>query len=87
MRRVLRPDGLLLLTVRGYDEIRAQPPTSTRPQVSDHEDGRASWWRAWCWALTRTQLADFATSAGFRDVRWREAAETGFYQPILTARR
>ena len=34
MHRVLRDDGLLVLSVRDYDEIRAARPTSTPPQVS-----------------------------------------------------
>jgi SAM-dependent methyltransferase len=119
MRRILRPEGLLVLTVRDYDEIRAQRPASTPPQVSEHAAGRAITFQLWhwhpdgerydlehfqlaptgaeawdvrvrratYWALTRAQLAGFATSAGLRDVTWREPADTGYYQPILTARR
>lgn len=35
MRRVLRDDGLLVITVRDYDELRATKPASTAPQVSE----------------------------------------------------
>ncbi|MEU6576854.1 class I SAM-dependent methyltransferase [Streptomyces sp. NPDC046805] len=40
MRRVLRDDGLLVVTVRDYDEARRTRPTATLPQVSDPGDGR-----------------------------------------------
>jgi SAM-dependent methyltransferase len=119
MRRVLRPEGLLLLTIRDYDAIRRQRPTSTSPQVSDQEAGRAISFQLWhwhpdgerydlehfqlvptagdtwevgvrratYWALTRGQLAGFAEAAGFGEVKWHEPEETGYYQPVLTARR
>ena len=119
MRRVLRPDGLLLLTVRDYDELRAKRPTTTPPQVSEQEAGRAIAFQLWhwhpdgerydlehfqlvptggdrwdvrvrratYWALTRAQLAEYATAAGFRDVQWVEPLDSGYYQPILTAHR
>lgn len=119
MRRVLRPDGLLVVTVRDYDELRAKRPTTTSPQVSEREVGRAITFQLWhwhpdgerydlehfqlapsaaeawdvrvrratYWALTRSQLTDFANSVGFRDVAWSEPSESGYYQPILTARR
>ncbi|MEY9864548.1 SAM-dependent methyltransferase [Catenulispora sp. GAS73] len=49
MRRVLRPDGLLILTVRDYDELRAKRPTTTSPQVSEQEAGRAIAFQLWHW--------------------------------------
>lgn len=42
--------------------------------------------RTTSWALTRAQLTEFATGAGFDDVRWHDPASSGFYQPVLTAR-
>ena len=122
LRRVLRPGGLLMLTIRDYDDLRSQRITSTPPQVSDHEAGRAVTFQLWhwhpdgerydlehfqlvptsadkpdtwdvrvrrstYWALTRAQLSEFVTAVGFGEVTWHEPAETGFYQPILTARR
>ena len=119
MRRVLRPDGLLVLTVRDYDELRAKRPTTTSPQVSEHEAGRAIAFQLWhwhpdgehydlehfqlaptgadkwdvrvrratYWALGRAELAEFATAVGFRDVKWIEPVDSGYYQPILTAHR
>jgi glycine/sarcosine N-methyltransferase len=37
-------------------------------------------------ALTRAELASALGAAGFTDVTWRMPEETGFYQPIVTAR-
>jgi SAM-dependent methyltransferase len=38
-------------------------------------------------AVTRVELAGIAAGAGFADVTWRPAAEVGFHQPVMTARR
>lgn len=37
------------------------------------------------WALTRAEIAGFAAEAGFIGLAWHSAADTGYYQPILTA--
>lgn len=37
--------------------------------------------------LRREELAGFLDRAGFSQVRWRMPAETGYYQPIVTARK
>jgi SAM-dependent methyltransferase len=118
MHRVLREDGLLVLTVRDYDELRRARPTSTPPQVSESQDARVVTFQLWrwhddgerydlehfqlhrtaetwnvrvrrstSWALTRAQLSGFATEAGFTDVTWHTPASSGYYQPVLTARR
>jgi SAM-dependent methyltransferase len=117
IRRVLREDGLLVLTVRDYDEARRTRPAATPPQVSHTSDGEVITFQLWhwqedgeryalehfqliptgdgrqvrvrrtaYWALTRGQLTDFVTAAGFTDVTWHAPASSGFYQPVLTAR-
>ncbi|MEU6374938.1 class I SAM-dependent methyltransferase [Streptomyces sp. NPDC046909] len=118
MGRVLRPDGLLVLTVRGYDEIRASRPTAPPPRATATPEGRVITFQLWhwhedgehydlehfqlvpagdtwsvrtrhttSWALTRAQLTGFVAEAGFTDVVWHTPDSTGFYQPVLTARR
>ncbi|WP_210588774.1 class I SAM-dependent methyltransferase [Streptomyces sp. GESEQ-35] len=117
IRRVLREDGLLVLTVRDYDEARRTRPAATPPQVSHTSDGDVITFQLWhwhedgeryalehfqllptgdgwsvrvrrttYWALTRGQLTEFVTAAGFTDVAWHAPASSGFYQPVLTAR-
>nr|WP_043666079.1 class I SAM-dependent methyltransferase [Streptomyces xylophagus] len=118
MRRVLRDDGLLVLSVRDYDEIRAGRPASAAPQVSTTGQGRVVTFQLWhwhedgerydlehfqllpdgdgwevrvrrttYWAQTRRQLTDAVREAGFADVSWHGPESSGFYQPVLTARR
>ena len=78
MRRVLRPDGLLVVTVRDYDELRAKRPTTTSPQVSEREVGRAITFQLWHWHPDgeRYDLEHFQlvpTGADRWDVRVRRA--------------
>ncbi|MFF4360046.1 class I SAM-dependent methyltransferase [Streptomyces sp. NPDC001604] len=49
MQRVLRSDGLLLLTLRDYDELRRTRPTAAPPQVSHAADGRSITFQLWHW--------------------------------------
>lgn len=49
MRRVLRDDGLLMITVRAYDETLRTRPTSTPPQVSQTCDGQVITFQLWHW--------------------------------------
>ncbi|MDC2954690.1 class I SAM-dependent methyltransferase [Streptomyces gilvifuscus] len=115
VRRVLRDDGLLLLTVRDYDDLRRTRPASTPPQVSNGSDGRTITFQLWHWhedgehydqehfqllprgegwevrvrravsrALSRQQLVDAASAAGFTGLHWHTPDATGFYQPVLT---
>lgn len=118
MRRVLREGGLLIVTVRPYDELRRTRPTSTPPQVTETSDGRAITFQLWhwhedgerydqehfqliltddtwtvrarratTWAMTSRRLTDLASEAGFTDLTWHTPAASGYYQPVLTARR
>jgi len=47
--RVLRDDGVLLRTVRPYDELRRTRPASTPPQVTDTPAGRVVSFQLWHW--------------------------------------
>ncbi len=38
-------------------------------------------------ALKREELSQVLTTAGFQDVRWHMPETSGFYQPLITARR
>ncbi|MEU5825302.1 class I SAM-dependent methyltransferase [Streptomyces sp. NPDC047803] len=39
------------------------------------------------WALSQAQLTGFAQRAGLTEPAWHEPRETGFFQPVLVARR
>jgi len=39
------------------------------------------------WAITRNQLTSALDDAGFRSATWVEPAESGFFQPLVLARR
>ncbi|MEU9206066.1 class I SAM-dependent methyltransferase [Streptomyces sp. NPDC048332] len=39
------------------------------------------------WALSQDQLVEFTTRAGLREPVWHEPDESGFFQPVLVARR
>ncbi|MGP3921486.1 class I SAM-dependent methyltransferase [Nonomuraea sp. 10N515B] len=49
MRRVLRDGGLLVITVRAYDEARRTHPTATPPQVTQTPDGQVITFQLWHW--------------------------------------
>jgi glycine/sarcosine N-methyltransferase len=114
----LRDDGLLVVSIRDYDDLIAQKPRAELPRVFDRPDGRQIAFQVWDWddatsaytlhqyvlreaggawqtshqstvyrALQRSELAEIVRAAGFREVGWHLPEETGYYQPILTARR
>ncbi|MDH6133614.1 ubiquinone/menaquinone biosynthesis C-methylase UbiE [Kitasatospora sp. MAA4] len=117
MHRVLRADGLLLLSIRPYEQARLTHPTTTPLQVSHTPAGRTITFQLWnwhadgqrydvehvqllpegdawtsrvrrttYWALTREQLTGFVIDAGFTEPTWHRPEDSGFFQPLLTAR-
>jgi len=118
MRRVLGDGGLLILSIRAYDEILRSRPASTPPQLARTPAGRAVTFQLWdwhedgerydvelfqllpegdewrvevhrttSWALTPRQLTAFVTEAGFTEPAWSAPETSGFFQPVLTARK
>jgi glycine/sarcosine N-methyltransferase len=49
MRTALRPNGLLLLSMRDYDEVRAQRRSATQPQITQTDTGRVISFQLWHW--------------------------------------
>ena len=82
-----RPDGRqIAFQVWDWDET---SPTYTVHQYVVREDGGA--WRTHheatvYRALRRAELTEIVRAAGLREVGWHLPDETGYYQPILTAR-
>jgi SAM-dependent methyltransferase len=60
-------------------------------QLLPRGSGRGDDWdvhvvRATYWAIGREQVTERVAAAGFRDIAWLDPAESGFFQPVLTAR-
>jgi hypothetical protein len=59
-------------------------------QVIGEEDG-GSWtfktWRGTYRAIMRKELSDTFERAGLVQVRWMEPADSGFFQPLILARK
>jgi hypothetical protein len=53
--------------------------------VPDGDSWNVSVRRATYWAITRAELTELVTAAGFTDVTWHEPEDSGFFQPVLTA--
>jgi SAM-dependent methyltransferase len=116
LRRVLRPGGALLASIRDYDTVLRERLSGDVPrrfvtgsgerivfQIWEWEagdryvlrhfivEGSAAGWsvterRTTARALPRVALSDALRGAGFEDIGWRMTAETGFYQPVVSAR-
>lgn len=84
----LAPDGLLLLSLRDYDSLRLDQPTSSPPQITDREDGRTIAFQVWDWAadgesytvtqfILREEAAGWQTQTGVTRLRaWQRAEIT-----------
>ena len=110
--------GLLLASMRDYDQLVQEQPRATAPLVCVTPEGRRIVFMVWDWAndlrtyvghlfIVREaagvwQTAHHATTfrayqrseidvtlreAGFADLRWHTPEESGYYQPVVTARR
>jgi SAM-dependent methyltransferase len=114
----LREGGLLVVSIRDYDDLIAQKPRAELPRVFDRPEGRQIAFQVWDWAenaptytlhqfivgetdgawqthheatvyraLLRSELAEIVRGVGFHEVGWHPTEQTGYYQPILTARK
>jgi SAM-dependent methyltransferase len=126
IRSKLRPNGIFIASIRDYDALIVERPTSQPPafwgkpgnrrivhQIWDWTDGPSSepqktdpsyrlhlyitvespqGWKAhhfvsrYQWLL-RKELSSVLRDAGFSEIRWLMPAESGFYQPLVLARR
>jgi len=117
MRARLRPNGLLVASIRDYDRIILEKPTMQQPAFYGEEGERRLVHQVWDWidderymlhlyitvqsgrgwvtnhfvsvyrCLLRKELTATLESNGFEKVRWLMPAESGFYQPLVLARR
>ena len=118
MASKLNTNGLLLVSIRDYDQLVTERPRSERPRIFDGPEGRRIVFQVWDWssdgrtytahqfilreargewktfhctvdyrALLRDELSEVLREAGLLAIRWHMPKESGFYQPIVTARR
>jgi glycine/sarcosine N-methyltransferase len=113
----LEPAGLLIASIRDYDQLITQRPTMHEPAFYGNPGERRIVHQVWQWidntryivhlyittqsgeiwtshhfvseyrCLLRNQLSNALEDAGFRDVRWLMPGESGFYQPLVLARK
>ncbi|MGD2123331.1 MAG: class I SAM-dependent methyltransferase [Gemmatimonadota bacterium] len=115
----LRDGGLLLASIRDYDEILENRPITTQPALSGPPGSRRVIFQIWTWqpdgrryglellvmaedgkgrwnvrshrgsyrAVTRSELVEILENAGASGVEWHMPMESGFFQPLVTARR
>jgi hypothetical protein len=119
MRARLRDGGLLVISLRDYDQLLLERPRADLPRVFERPTGRQIAFQVWDWAadtptytvhqfivreeasgswqthheatdyraLQRHELTGALQKVGFHDVQWHEPPDSGYYQPIVTARR
>ncbi|MDR9857122.1 class I SAM-dependent methyltransferase [Paenibacillus sp. VCA1] len=112
----LNDDGVLLITIRDYDELVKEKQRATPPHVFD--GGKRIVFQVWDWAddaatyatnhfvvqeidgewvtkhsvtryraLLRDELDRLLRAVGFVEIEWHMPEESGFYQPVVTARK
>jgi SAM-dependent methyltransferase len=117
MKAKLKPEGLLLASIRDYDRLVLEKPTVWMPRVFDGPEGRRIVFQVWDWepnepvytfshfilqeiqgewktmhgrsryrALLRSELDVVLNEVGFNSIEWHMPEQTGYYQPIVTAR-
>jgi glycine/sarcosine N-methyltransferase len=116
LRRVLRPRGVLLASIRDHGGAVGRRPSGDVPRRLAAKDGERIVFQVWDWlsddryvarhflmrrtpkgwsvserrttcrALQLAGLSDALHRAGFVDVSWHAPEQTGFYQPIVSAR-
>ncbi|MCY9659679.1 class I SAM-dependent methyltransferase [Paenibacillus chondroitinus] len=116
MYNIVENNGIILITIRDYDELVKLKPKATEPRIFDQ--GKRIVFQIWDWeedsatyltnhfimqeidgvwktkhnktryrALLREEFSRILTQAGFSSIEWLMPSETGYYQPIVTARK
>lgn len=113
----LRHGGLLVATIRDYDDILQTRPVSQPPAFFGEGGFRRIYHQVWDWtsereyaahlyqtqktdggwncrhfvavyrAVLRSEVTRLLEQAGFNEIRWLMPEESGFYQPLVAARK
>ncbi len=114
---LLRPGGLFMVSIRDYDALREERPTSMPQRVMEEAGGRRQVYQEWDWldevryrfrqvivrergdaretlaftgrnrAITRAETSAALEAAGLTGIQWLMPEDSGYYQPIVAARR
>ncbi len=117
LRTKLNPGGVFLASIRDYDRIVAQKPTTQEPAFHGEAGERRIVHQVWDWidgehylvhlyitalsggrwqnhhfvsryrSLSRDALSASLRESGFEQIRWLMPDESGFYQPLVVARK
>ncbi|MBI3304490.1 MAG: methyltransferase domain-containing protein [Deltaproteobacteria bacterium] len=114
----VRANGLLLVSIRDYDQLVREKPRAEKPRIFDSPEGRRIVFQVWDWlpggrtytvhlfivsetpgdwktahyateyrALLRDEFSKILRDAGFAEICWHMPEDSGYYQPIVTARK
>ena len=117
IRNVLTDNGLFIASIRDYDRLLIERPSSMAPILSGVPGEETITFQIWDWsedsdtyllrffivdqpsggwrvkeigtryrALRRQELAAAVESAGFTGIAWHAPEQSGYHQPIVTAR-
>ncbi len=118
MAAKVAPGGMLLVSLRDYDQTVLDKPRSTTPVVADRDFGRSIVFQVWDWAdddksymlnhftvkqqgerwetvcatsqlraWQRSEVNEALSTTDLTDKHWLMPDDSGFYQPIIVARR
>ena len=116
--KTMKPNGLLIASIRDYDTLLKEKPTVTRPTLYGKGEGRYFSFQEWIWddkkpiyslnhfiikmqknnwktecrnskyrAIKRAELTIILKAEGLSSITWHMPEETGYYQPIVTAKK
>ena len=117
IRNVLTDNGLFIASIRDYDRLLLDRPSSTAPVLSGVPGEETITFQIWDWsgdsdtyllrffildqppggwrvkeirtryrAVRRHELDSALESAGFSEIAWHAPEQSGYHQPIVTAR-
>jgi SAM-dependent methyltransferase len=84
LRRVLRPGGVLLISIRDYDEVLRQRPSGDLPRRFATEDGERIVFQVWDWLPGDRYTVRHFIMNGSRG-RWRVAERNTIYRALTRA--
>ena len=89
----IEENGIFVGSIRDYDTLlKDKPPYSppyklTQYIIEDSESLKTSKFECEYRAVSRDEITDLFLGCGCKDVIWKFPEETGFYQPIIIARK